>query len=95
MAHKKHSTHTKGGDLGADLAKLSVPFGILLAQKGLRQYLDVQKKTAPASTSAPKPKTSIKPATVGGAAKKTKVVTKKEKKPVGAKSMAKTTMKKS
>jgi len=36
----------KGGNLTKDLASLSVPFGIILAQKGLRQFLESQKMTS-------------------------------------------------
>lgn len=55
---------TGGNGLTNDLAKLSIPFGIVLAQNGLRNYLDSQKR----STSAkPKAKTTTKPKTKGGA----------------------------
>ena len=36
---------TGGNGLTNDLAKLSIPFGIVLAQNGLRSYLDAQKRT--------------------------------------------------
>lgn len=42
-ATSRAKSYKKGGNLTKDLASLSVPFGIILAQKGLRQYLDSQK----------------------------------------------------
>lgn len=42
-ASSRAKSYKKGGNLTKDLASLSVPFGIILAQKGLRQYLDSQK----------------------------------------------------
>ena len=44
---------TGGNGLTNDLAKLSIPFGIVLAQNGLRNYLDQQKR---ATKAAPKEK---------------------------------------
>lgn len=41
---------TGGNGLTNDLAKLSIPFGIVLAQNGLRSYLDAQKRTTKASS---------------------------------------------
>ena len=57
------SASARGGSMTTELAKLSVPFGIVLAQNGLRKYLDAQgaKKIAPAS------KASKKKPVVGGA----------------------------
>ena len=40
------STNKTGGTVTKELAKLSVPFGIVLAQKGLLNYLDSQKASS-------------------------------------------------
>ena len=53
MAPAKVATNKKGGNMTKELAKLSVPFGIVLAQKGLLNYLDSQKSSKKA-TKAPK-----------------------------------------
>lgn len=44
----------KGGNLANELSKLSVPFGLVLAQKSLETYLDKKKKAEPKKTSTPK-----------------------------------------
>ena len=44
----------KGGNLANELSKLSVPFGLVLAQKSLETYLDKKKKVEPKKTSTPK-----------------------------------------
>lgn len=59
MAPTKGANKT-GGTVTKELAKLSVPFGIVLAQKGLLNYLDSQKAAA---------KKGAKKAKSGGAAK--------------------------
>lgn len=43
----------KGGNLTKDLASLSVPFGIILAQNGLRQFLESQKMKATPKSKKP------------------------------------------
>ena len=43
-----------GNGLTNDLAKLSIPFGIVLAQNGLRSYLDSQKRTKAKATKSSK-----------------------------------------
>ena len=50
----------KGGNLSKDIANLSVPFGLILAQKSLEKYLSTEKskKTAPKKkVESKKPKT--------------------------------------
>ena len=45
----------KGGNLANELSKLSVPFGLVLAQKSLETYLDKKKIVEPKKkTSTPK-----------------------------------------
>lgn len=44
----------KGGNLANELSKLSVPFGLVLAQKSLETYLDKKNKVEPKKTSTPK-----------------------------------------
>ena len=50
----------KGGNLTSELSKLSVPFGLVLAQKSLESYLD-KKKTESKKTPQPSNKKSPKP----------------------------------
>lgn len=50
----------KGGNLTSELSKLSVPFGLVLAQKSLESYLD-KKKTESKKTPKPSNKKSPKP----------------------------------
>lgn len=63
------SASARGGSMTTELAKLSVPFGIVLAQNGLRKYLDAQdaKKIAPASKASKKKSAAAKKPVVGGA----------------------------
>jgi hypothetical protein len=50
-----NKTPKKGGNsLTTDLANLSVPFGLILAQKSLEKYLSVQKKPAYTTSSTTK-----------------------------------------
>lgn len=51
---KTTAANKKGGTMTKELAKLSVPFGIVLAQKGLLNYLDSQKGSKKATKSATK-----------------------------------------
>lgn len=69
MAPAKVATNKKGGNMTKELAKLSVPFGIVLAQKGLLNYLDSQKssKKAPKSGGSGK---HVEYASVSGGGKK-------------------------
>lgn len=50
---QKSSPTKKGGNLSKDLANLSVPFGLILAQKSLEKYL-TQKPSTKKSTSSKK-----------------------------------------
>ena len=50
---KSSSPTKKGGNLSKDLANLSVPFGLILAQKSLEKYL-TQKPSTKKSTSSKK-----------------------------------------
>lgn len=69
MTGTKASTK-KGGNLSKDLANLSVPFGLILAQKSLEKYLQSnnpkketpkkQKEVPKKQKEAPKPKKSLK-----------------------------------
>lgn len=54
MALTKTTANKKGGTMTKELAKLSVPFGIVLAQKGLLNYLDSQKASTKKSTKTTK-----------------------------------------
>ena len=47
----KSSPTKKGGNLSKDLANLSVPFGLILAQKSLEKYLTQKPKSTKKSTS--------------------------------------------
>lgn len=52
MARRSNNTTTKhGGDFATDLANLSVPFGLVLAQKSLEKYLKL--KTPKAEVNKP------------------------------------------
>ena len=62
----------KGGNLSKDIANLSVPFGLILAQKSLEKYLSQKPAPKKASSSSPKKKTSPKKST--SPTKKTKTV---------------------
>tara|TARA_Y100000389_G_scaffold198336_1_gene234678 strand:+ start:1034 stop:1249 length:216 start_codon:yes stop_codon:yes gene_type:complete len=59
----------KGGNFSKDLANLSVPFGLILAQKSLEKYLQMKpkkettkpkKETSKSKKETPKPKKSAK-----------------------------------
>jgi hypothetical protein len=53
----------KGGNLTSELSKLSVPFGLVLAQKSLESYLDkkrTESKKTPKSSNKKTPKSSNK-----------------------------------
>lgn len=51
----------KGGNFTSELSKLSVPFGLVLAQKSLESYLDKKKKNIePKKNSTPKKTTTPK-----------------------------------
>lgn len=64
------TTTKQGGNFSKDLANLSVPFGLILAQKSLEKYLNMKtptksttKKTTPTTkktTSSKKPSTNKK-----------------------------------
>ena len=71
----------KGGNFSKDLANLSVPFGLILAQKSLEKYLQIKPKK---ETTKPKKETT-KPKKE---TPKSKKETPKSKKPI--KSMKKT-----
>lgn len=52
MARRSNNTTRKhGGDFATDLANLSVPFGLVLAQKSLEKYLKL--KTPKAEVNKP------------------------------------------
>ena len=71
----------KGGNFSKDLANLSVPFGLILAQKSLEKYLQIKpkKETTKPKKETPKSKKETP---------KSKKETPKSKKPI--KSMKKT-----
>jgi len=72
MAPAKVTANKKGGNMTKELAKLSVPFGIVLAQKGLLNYLESQKsskKTTKAAKSGGSGK-QVEYASVSGGGKK-------------------------
>jgi hypothetical protein len=43
----KTTTTKRGGNFSKDLANLSVPFGLILAQKSLEKYLNMKSPSAP------------------------------------------------
>ncbi len=55
MTGPKTSTK-KGGNFSKDLANLSVPFGLILAQKSLEKYLQLKPKKDTPKKETPKPK---------------------------------------
>lgn len=73
MAPTKMSSNKTGGTVTKELAKLSVPFGIVLAQKGLLNYLDSQKASSKKSSKSAKSGGDMKhlePAPLTGGAKR-------------------------
>ena len=50
----------KGGNLTSELSKLSVPFGLVLAQKSLESYLDKKRTESKKSPKTPNKKTPNK-----------------------------------
>ena len=50
----------KGGNLTSELSKLSVPFGLVLAQKSLESYLDKKRTESKTSPKTPNKKTPNK-----------------------------------
>jgi len=53
----KSSPTKKGGNLSKDLANLSVPFGLILAQKSLEKYLTQKPKSTSTKKSTSKKST--------------------------------------
>ncbi|QOI90220.1 hypothetical protein QKU58_gp111 [Pyramimonas orientalis virus] len=71
------TTKKGGNNLATDLANLSVPFGLILAQKSLEKYLSVKEKKTPEKKKVDKKdkKPSVTPnkkAAVSGGKKTTK-----------------------
>lgn len=70
----------KGGNFGKDLANLSVPFGLILAQKSLEKYLSMKTPSkATTKKSAPSNKQSAATPVAKPAKKKTEKTAKSRK----------------
>lgn len=71
MSGNANTKKTVGGSLASDMSKLAVPFGILLAQKGLGSVAKKEKATATSAKKAASAPAGQK-AAVGGAKKNQK-----------------------